>query len=196
MQTNKEEKFCRRQFVSKTILAGTSCFLGCSYFLSKEASAREVPQNKTFQERIIQNTGMSYEQVFKFVYRDTILPIFVEFSNELGRDKLVEMIKEAVDKIFSRPEFLTQARSNLPAQFWNDPLEAQILEDTSEVRTMKVTKCLWAEIFREAKAEDFGYALACYPDYATAKMQNLSLERDKTLMQGQDSCMFKWTRNS
>jgi len=196
MQTNKVEKICRRQFVSKTILAGTSCFLGCSYFLSKEASAQEAPQTKIFQERIGQNAGMSYEQVFKFVYRDTILPILVEFSNELGRDKLVEMIKEAVDKIFSQPEFITQAKSNLSAQFWTDSLDAQVLENTSDIRIMKVTKCLWAQIFREAKAEDFGYAIACYPDYATARTQNLSLDRDKTLMQGQDCCMFKWTRNS
>jgi hypothetical protein len=196
MQTNKAEEICRRQFVTKTIIAGTSCFLGCSYFLSKEAAAQEALQTKTFQERIGQNVGLSYEQVFKFVYRDIILPILVEFSHELGRDKLVEMIKEAVDKIFSRPEFLTQARSNLPAQFWTDSLDAQILEDTSDIRTMKVTKCLWAKIFREAKAEDFGYALACYPDYATAKTQYLSLERDKTLMQGHDCCLFKWTKNS
>ena len=196
MQTNKEEKIGRRQFVSKTIFAGTSCFLGCSYLLSGVASAKENQQTNPFQERIGQNVGLSYEQVFKFVYRDTIVPLFIEFSNELGRDKLIEMIKEAVDKIFSNPEFVAQARSNLPAKFWTDSLDSQILENTSEIRIMKVTKCLWAKTFREAKAEDVGYALACYPDYATARIQNYTLEREKTLMQGHDCCLFKWTKNS
>jgi len=196
MQKSKVEKFCRRQFMSKSFFAGTSCFLGCSYFLSGMASAQGTQQTKLYQERIGQNAGMSYEQVFKFVYRDTILPIFVEFSNELGRDKLIDMIKNAVDKIFSNPEFMTQAKSNLPAQFWTDPLDYQVLEDTSDIRIMKVTKCLWAKTFREAKAENYGYAIACYPDYATAKTQNLTLEREKTLMQGHDCCLFKWTRNT
>lgn len=83
----------------------------------------------------------------------------------------------------------------MPDQFWNNVLDIQVLENSSSTRIYKITNCLWAKIFREANAEDFGYALICYGDYAIAKAENKTLERDKTLMQGHDCCLLKWTNN-
>lgn len=83
----------------------------------------------------------------------------------------------------------------MPNQFWSNVLDIQIVENTSSIRIYKITNCLWAKVFREVKAEDFGYALICYGDYAVARADNETLERDKTLMQGHDCCLLKWTKN-
>jgi len=37
-------------------------------------------------------------------------------------------------------------------------------EETDQHQVTRITKCLWAQTFREAKAADIGYAAICYPD--------------------------------
>jgi hypothetical protein len=59
---------------------------------------------------------------------------------------------------------------------------------------MRVSACLWAKTFRDAGASELGYASICFGDLALAKAFNPRMEftRDKTLMQGDDCCHFKY----
>lgn len=84
----------KRQFLTNGIVAGSTICFGCSYFLSL-AKAQDTQQKKTFKERITENSGMSYEQVFNFAFRDVVIPALIGVSENIGRDKLVEMFKEA-----------------------------------------------------------------------------------------------------
>jgi len=196
MKSNLSEKLSRKQFLSKSFLAGISGCLGCSYLLPNLAWAQNNQPAKLFQDRIDQNTGMTFSQVFNFAYRDAILPQLIELSNLLGRDKFIELLKKATEKVCFQPGYEDRLSSTMPSQFWNSVLDLNVLEDTSNTRTYKITNCLWAKIFRESKAEDIGYALLCYGEYAIAKSNNETLERNKTLMQGHDCCILKWTKNS
>jgi len=196
MEQNQIEKLGRRQFLSKSFLVGTSCSLGCCALFPNIGFANESQQIMSFQERINKNTGMTYNQVFTFAYRDAILPQLVELSNVIGRNKFIEMLKNATDNVCSQAEYEKKLSSNMPDEFWSNVLDIQVLENTAKTRIYKITNCLWAKIFREAKAEDIGYALVCYGDYAIAKTNNETLDRDKTLMQGHDCCLLKWTKNS
>lgn len=196
MKKNQIEKSGRRQFLSKSFLVGTSCCLGCGTLLSNIGFANEPQEIKDFKDRIDLDAGRSFNQIFTFAYRDAILPQLVELSNELGRDKLIEMLKRATDKVCSQPGYESRLSSTMPNQFWNNVLDIQVVENSASTRIYKITNCLWAKVFREAKAEDIGYALVCYGDYAVAKTNNETLERDKTLMQGNDCCTLKWTKNS
>jgi hypothetical protein len=69
-----------------------------------------------------------------------------------------------------------------------------VAEDTDTVHELKVTECLWARTFLDAKAGDLGYAGICFGDYAFAKAFNPAIEmvRDKTLMQGHDCCNHRY----
>lgn len=73
-------------------------------------------------------------------------------------------------------------------------LEAEVVEETPQAFEYRVTKCLWAKVFREEEAGDIGYAMICHPDYAVAKGLNpkLKLIRTQTLMQGYDSCRLRY----
>ncbi|HCY43633.1 MAG TPA: hypothetical protein DHV48_20250 [Prolixibacteraceae bacterium] len=195
MKQNQIEKLGRRQFLSKSFIVGTSCCLGCNAIFPNIGLANESQQTISFHDRISKNTGMTYDQVFAFAYRDAILPQLIELSNELGRDKLIGMLKKATDKVCSQPDYESRLSSTMPKEFWSNVLDIQVLENTASTRIYKITNCLWAKVFREAKAEDIGYALVCYGDYAIAKTNNKTLERDKTLMQGNDCCMLKWTKS-
>lgn len=196
MKPNQSEKLRRRQFLSKSFLTGATFFLGCSSFLSDMASANEAQPTTDFKDRINLSAGSTFNQIFTFAYRDAILPQLVELSNEVGRDKLVGMLKKATDKVCSQPGYESRLSSTMPKEFWSNVLDIQVVEKTSSTRIYKITNCLWANIFREAKAEDFGYALVCHGDYAIARTNNETLERDKTLMQGHDCCLLKWTKNA
>lgn len=72
-----------------------------------------------------------------------------------------------------------------------------IIENTEKACEVKVTECLTYVIFREANAQEIGYAGVCYADYGFPKGLNPKIEmiRDKTLMQGHDCCNHRyiWT---
>lgn len=65
---------------------------------------------------------------------------------------------------------------------------------TENTRICNTVGCIIAETWREWGAEDIGYLICCGPDFTTvaALHPNLSLERTKTLMQGDDCCDFKF----
>lgn len=196
MENAIKKSIDRRHFVTKSLFAGVSCSLGCSSLLTQTASAQNTEQIKSFRERIQLKTDMSYHQTFILAYRDLIIPQLKELSKEIGKDKFLEMLKKATDNVYSDPEFMKRFNSNVPADFWNNVIDVEVLENSANTRTYKIKNCLWANLFREAEAGDIGYALVCYADYANARINNETCERDKTLMQGHDHCLMKWTKNS
>ena len=144
----------RRQFVSKSLFAGISGCLGCSSLFALTASAQDSEQVNSFQTKIQKNTEMTYNQIFTFAYRDCIIPQLVELSQEIGQDKFQEMLKKATDNVYSQPGLMKKFNSNLPSDFWNNVLDLEVVENTANTRTYKVTNCLWAKVFLEAKAGD------------------------------------------
>ena len=185
----------RRQFLTRSCALGTSLCFGCSHFFSS-VIGQDVKPVKSFQDKISQNSGMNYVQVFNFAYRETLIPLLVTLSKQMGREKCVEMLKSATYEIYSQPDFMTRYQNNLPEQFWSDVLNLEVVERSNDVRIYKITKCLWAKTFREADASDIGYAVMCYGDYGSASANKEKLERETTLMQGHDACLLKWTKTT
>jgi hypothetical protein len=183
----------RRQFITRSCAVGTSLCLGCWSFFSF-VSAKEAETNKLSQDKFSENSGMSYEQVFNFAYRDLIIPQLLAVSRQIGRDKFVGMLKGATDEVYSQTEIMKRWFANLPKEFPNSVLNLEVVENKPNLRIFKISKCLWAKTFREAEAADIGYAILCYGDDAAAKSNNEKLERETTLMQGHDCCLLKWTK--
>jgi len=136
-------------------------------------------------------------------------------ADRVGREKLVEMVKEATDTYWTQwTRSIAQRlpKKDLAAFFSMDALEAiiddikhrerfwslantsQAVENTEKSYEIRITECLWAQAFREANAGDIGFASICYGDevMAAAFDQRLKLTRTKTLMKGDDCCHFRW----
>jgi hypothetical protein len=190
---SSSELIKRRHFIARSCALGTSLCFGCAHLFSS-ANAQEVKTVKSLPDKYSQNAGMSYEQVFNFTYRESLIPLLVSISKQMGRDKCIELLKSATNEVYSQPDYMSRYRSNLPEQFWNDVLNLEVVENTPNLRIFKITKCLWAQTFREADASDIGYALLCYGDYASARLNNEKLERETTLMQGHEYCLLKRTK--
>jgi hypothetical protein len=150
--------------------------------------------NPSHKERGAQNSGMTNEQVYNFALKSPIIPILSKVAERIGREKFVEMLREASDEYWFDKEKQNEFFRNMSDEFRGYSLDTKVLENTEETRTYKMTKCLWANAFRESGAADIGYAIYCQSDYAIARHDNEKLERNKTLMQGDDCCLMKWSK--
>jgi hypothetical protein len=151
-------------------------------------------------------SGMTLEQVFQFAYGNTFIPTMNALAEKYGRREFIEKLKEAASDSVSQPvkNYVKSIPKNDLAAFteifkrptpsFKNSLTFEITEDTEKAFEVKVTECLWAKTFRDAKAEDIGFACICFPDYAVARAFNpkMKMIRDKTLMQGHDCCNHRY----
>ncbi|NVM00919.1 MAG: hypothetical protein HWN67_01165, partial [Candidatus Helarchaeota archaeon] len=84
----------RRQFFSKFLPTGTLFCLGCSKLLAC-AQPEEKPTVLTGQYKFLENSGMSFQQVFDFAFKEFYIPIMKNLANEIGKDKFIDMLKKA-----------------------------------------------------------------------------------------------------
>ncbi len=178
----------RRRFLARS---GGLC-VGC--LLVDAASAAEDRPAAGPPARPVPPSWSS-EQAFNFAYRDQLIPIFVALASRLGREKLVELLKAGTDETWSAPEYFPRVLANYPKGFWEDAVTSRFWTDSDGTRRAQITRCLWAETFRQADAADFGYAVMCYADYPLARTNHEKLERATTLMQGHASCDLRWTKD-
>ena len=140
-------------------------------------------------------------EYFKRLERQHFLEIvsFVRaLEREYGRDAL-DVIAEAKYEL-THKQWAEMARSrgrnDLAALLelqWEGAgslLEYEVLYRDSEEVRLKVTKCFWADAFREIGAADIGKALYCDDEQASAGGFNpsINLTCTKTIMQGGDCC--------
>jgi len=140
--------------------------------------------------------------MFKGFYVESFIPTMKALGEELGRDKLIDMLKRAssraaeqgvkewAKKVPNRDLASFTAEMRKPSPLYQHALTFEIVEDKPTAFETHVTECLWAKTFRDADAADIGYAYCCYPDAAAAMAFNpkFRVTRSKTLMEGADRC--------
>jgi L-2-amino-thiazoline-4-carboxylic acid hydrolase len=195
----------RREFLLNILPAGTLLCLGCGSMSGWTASQEEQKAAEK-KHKFLEDSWMSFQEVFQFAYRDHI-EVMQFLAKEIGKDKFMEMLKRDGDewakreaekglKTLAANDFDTfrAGTRKKPNRFWEHVITSSLVEDTGLAIEKKVTECLWAKTYREAKAADLGYVLCCYPDFPSASAFNpkIRLIRTKTLMQGDDCCNFRW----
>jgi hypothetical protein len=191
----------RRRFLTNALPAGTLLCLGCPA-LSALGIVQANAQAPSPKHKFAEDSKMSFEEVYKFAYKDGLIPLLKTLANDIGKEKFIEMLKKATSDAAARgakEEAKDLPKKDLAAfmgplkaasYFWKHVLTYEFVEDTEKAAEIKVTECLWAKTFREADAADIGYATLCYGDYAAAPAFNpkMKMIRTKTLMQGHDCC--------
>ena len=196
----------RRQFLRETIPAGTILCLGTQSLWAAFYS-QTIEDASPAKHKFLEDSEMSFRALFKFTFQNYYIPCLERLSGEIGRDKLIAMLKrltsEAVaqrqkDSIKNLPKidfetFLARSKSGLN-RFVKHVLTWEDGERTVRSVRTKFTECLWSTTFREVNAADIGYAAICYPDYAAASAFNpkIKLIRPTTLMEGHDCCDFQY----
>jgi hypothetical protein len=105
------------------------------------------------------------------------------YGEEFGRkksDKNLGMIMASA--------FATYARE--------DALDYQVIEQSQDAFAFDVTKCRYAEFYKELGEPELGFLLVCCADFPTAEGigSDIKLTRTQTIMQGAGHCDFRYRR--
>ena len=74
-------------------------------------------------------------------------------------------------------------------------LEIEVLEKSDDKLDFDVTRCRYAEMYREMGLGDIGHLLSCQRDgtFCEGYDPRIKMKRDQTIMQGADRCTFRYT---
>jgi hypothetical protein len=135
-----------------------------------------------------------------------IKPIYEEMKAEIGAEKARNIIAAAITKnaiehgsAYARIEggntSLESFHALLPQWKANGALEVDMLEETGANVNYNVTRCQYAEMYKEMGLAEIGHLLSCGRDGTFCKGYDprISLVRTQTIMQGASHCDFRYS---
>jgi hypothetical protein len=140
---------------------------------------------------------------------EVIGPIYAEMVAELGQDKAATILDKAIRKaaIAEGAKFAAKLPGGEPTladfvklfELWthDGALEITVLKETETQFDFDVTRCRYAETYREMGLGEVGHLLSCNRDgsFCEGYDPKLILERKQTIMGGASCCTFRYTRN-
>ncbi len=128
-------------------------------------------------------------------------PVIRAFAEEFGKERTYQLVRETMQAV-SRD--LGKEKSadgggleNLKTKCiskWTEggALELNIKEDSEKVLSFDVTRCDFADLYKELGFGDIGALISCDRDAAFLEGFDPGIEllREKTLMEGKDLCDF------
>jgi len=134
-----------------------------------------------------------------------IRPIYDELADRLGHDQASEILSAAITKdsiqqgqAYAESEdgqtTLEGFHNLLPQWKANGALEVEMLDENETQVHYNVTRCKYAEMYRDMGLSKIGHILSCGRDgtFCTGYNPNIKLERTQTIMQGASHCDFRY----
>ena len=135
-----------------------------------------------------------------------IQPVYEELVNELGEEKAQRILDTAIRKaaIAEAGEFASKApdgRTSMRSfielfEHWTagGALEVEVTAESDEQFDFDVTRCRYAEAYREMGIAHIGHLLSCNRDGAFCEGydSNIKLQREQTIMSGASRCTFRY----
>lgn len=135
-----------------------------------------------------------------------IKSIYEETKAEIGEEQARRIISAAITKnaieqgaAYAKNEggdtSLESFHALLPQWKANGALEVDMLEETESTVSYNVTRCQYAEMYKEMGLADIGHLLSCGRDGTFCKGYDprISLIRTQTIMQGATHCDFRYS---
>ena len=204
MEDGKGNTLDRRKLLIRTMPAcGLAC-LGLSGLPGVAALAQEASEQEPHKFDVQRDAKLSRKQVVQLENR-SLFEFIRTLQTEMEKPELLRLLNEYSANTGRRAgesqrsnspdgEFKTFVATFRPPRY-ADALTHEIVEDSEEVFELRVTECVWAAAFREAGLDgEIGHAAVCNMDYywPTAFNPDFIMERDKTLMQGDDHCNHRY----
>lgn len=194
----------RRQFLFKAVPACSMlCFAGGVLAAASRTEGKPwLPQAKHKFDGAY-NNNLTLRQYYADRYSE-VIELSRALFKEFGKNRMLRFMKRNTrEKMLEygqrhaqrSPDNTFQSYVNtFRSPMYERPLTMEIVEDSGGIFEVRVTECIWAETFLEARAGDIGFVLVCYGDYAWAEGFNPRIEmiRDKTLMQGYECCNHRY----
>ena len=133
-----------------------------------------------------------------------IKPIYAAMKAELGAERAKQILSKAIidDAVEQGAAYAaSQENTNLesfhelfPQWTANGALEVEFLEETPAAVSYNVTRCRYAEMYKEMGLQEIGPILSCARDgtFCRGYNPNIQLTRTQTLMEGASHCDFRY----
>jgi hypothetical protein len=139
---------------------------------------------------------------------EVIGPIHAEMVAELGEERANTILDRAVRKaaIAEGSAFAAKTPGGVTSladfirlyELWtrDSSLEVEILETTDTTFNFDVTRCRYAETYKDMGLGKIGHLLSCNRDgsFCQGYDPKIKLERKQTIMGGAPRCTFRYTR--
>ncbi len=137
---------------------------------------------------------------------EVIKPLVEAFEKELGPEKTRQIVAEVIIALAAEKGQelrLTVPDDSLPsfASTWepwlkDDALETEVIELNDDVYRFNITRCRYAEMYRQLGLADLGYTLSCNRDASLIEgfSEEVELIRSQTIMEGAPHCDFYYKR--
>jgi hypothetical protein len=134
---------------------------------------------------------------------EVVGPIYTEMAEELGEERARAILDRAIRKAAIAEgkrlagDGATSLRSFIDLfSLWtaDNALEINVLQATDEAFDFDVTRCRYAETYRDMGLGNIGHLLSCNRDgtFCQGYNPNISLERKQTIMEGAPCCTFRY----
>lgn len=143
------------------------------------------------------------------IQAQVLVPLVKALQAELGEERANALVRKSLGDIYRRfgEEFArTKNEKNLGkvlASAWatyarEGALDYDVSAQSQDTFDMNVTRCRYAEFYKELGEPDLGFLLVCTADFPIAEGidPDMSLTRTQTIMQGASHCDFRYTRRT
>jgi hypothetical protein len=141
------------------------------------------------------------------IQAQVLLPLVKTLQAELGEARANALVRRALSDLYRRygEEFwrtkneanLGEAISSAFRTYARDEaLDYQVIEESQDAFGLDVTRCRYAEFYKELGEPELGFLLVCTADFAVADGfdPDIKLTRTQTIMQGAPHCDFRFRR--
>ncbi len=133
-----------------------------------------------------------------------LAPLVAALGKEFGEERVLQVVHETIVAIARRQgaelvqamggDSLSHFRESLVYWTKGKALEIEVVEEGEKVFAFNVTRCRYAEMYRELGIPQLGPVLSCSRDFALIEGFNpqIRLTRTQTLMEGALHCDFRY----
>lgn len=152
--------------------------------------------------------GISVIQQVK-IQAQVLVPLVKALQAELGEERANDLVRKALGDVYRRfgEEFArakneknvgTTMASAFTTYARENALGYHVIEQSQDVFAFDVTKCQYAEFYKELGEPELGFLLVCCTDFPIAEGvdPDMKLTRTQTIMQGASHCDFRYKRSS
>ena len=135
-------------------------------------------------------------------------PVYAEMVDQIGEQRAAAILDAAIRKaaIAEGKYFAEQAGGQTSManfiklyEHWttDGALEMKVLEASDTVFDFDITRCKYAETYKEMGLGKIGHLLSCNRDgtFCHGYDPNITLERKQTIMEGAPCCTFRYRYN-
>jgi hypothetical protein len=137
------------------------------------------------------------------IQAQVLVPLVKAMQDELGEEKANRLVRNALGDLYRRfgEEFWRSKNEpdlakSVASAFKTCALDYRVDEQSQDAFALDVTRCRYAEFYKELGAPELGFLLVCTADFAVAEGfgPDVRLTRTQTIMQGATHCDFRYRR--